>query len=86
MDTKAVKELIFQNIYPPEGCSSILEVCDQDDIDFLHVSKDEEGKLIFRFVDATIVLSEEQMDQIIAAARRNITYVDPDSLFDEGEG
>jgi len=72
----AVKELKYVMLYPPEGDSPILEVCDGDDRDLLCVEVSECGELKFTFYSQNVVtITEPQLQEIIQKAKKNILAV-----------
>jgi len=81
-------------LYPAEGDSSVLEVSAEGFFDFLHVSLDDDGELVFSFLQNRswrslflakqyVTLSQVQMDEISAIAKDRLALTDLADFFDE---
>ena len=76
-----VGELKFQMLYPSEGSSSILEVSDSGIGEFLHVGLRKDGDLTYEFfARSSFSITEKQIQEIDAMARKNLTWTDLSAL------
>ncbi len=80
---KNIGKIEYLMLYPAEGDSSVLEVSAEGFGDFLHVSLDDDGELVFAFfAKQNVTLSQVQMDEISAIARDRLALTYADKLFD----
>ena len=77
-----VTEIQLQILAPAEGNSAVVEVCDQNDVDFLHVCATRDGDHEFRFYTDRdeIRMSKSDILRIIEKAEKNVRNVDLDEL------
>lgn len=84
MQQKALKQLAFQIVAPPQGESIILEVLDDHDEAFMDVRLDTHGN---RFVTVyalsqPILIPLSELARLIEVAEQEVKQVDAEALFE----
>ena len=71
--TNFVSDLRFLVLYPPDGCSNLIEVSDEEIGDFLYVRLGQDGCLIYEFFnDAPFSMTAKQLREIENFAQENL--------------